>query len=294
MLGEIRGEVRFKEPLSFHTSLRIGGPADFFIVPQDVEDIRLALAFAEKEGLGTAVIGGGNNLLVRDRGIRGVVLKLEGCLGRAEFHGEEAVAGAGVSLSALIREAAALNLGGLEPLVGIPATIGGAVAMNAGTPDGWMSDVTSAVYYLHPDGTLGEFKPLSGALGGDRAFSSPPGAVLIGARLRFHRRPQADIQRDIRARLKQKKSTQPLALASAGGVWRNPPGVEVARLIERVGLRGKRLNGAEISAKHANFIVNRGGAAAADVLALMDLTRERVQGHFGVRLEPEIRVLGEG
>ena len=109
MLGEIRGEVRFKEPLSFHTSLRIGGPADIFIVPQDVEDIRLALGFAEREQLPVEIVGGGNNLLVRDRGIRGVVLKLEGCLGRADFNGEEAVAGAGVGLSALIREAAALD-----------------------------------------------------------------------------------------------------------------------------------------------------------------------------------------
>src|SRR4029453_4788489 len=120
MLGEIRGEVRFKEPLSFHTSLRIGGPADFFIVPQDVEDIRLALRFAEREALPVGGVGGGNNLVVRDRGIRGVVLRLEGCLGRADYHGEEAVAGAGVSLSALIREAAGLNPGGLEGLVGIP------------------------------------------------------------------------------------------------------------------------------------------------------------------------------
>jgi hypothetical protein len=108
MLGEIRGEVRFKEPLSFHTSLRIGGTADIFVVPQDVEDIRLALSFAEREQLPVSVLGGGNNLLASDRGFRGVVLKLEGCLGRADFHGEEAVAGAGVSLSGLIREAAAL------------------------------------------------------------------------------------------------------------------------------------------------------------------------------------------
>src|SRR3990172_5580981 len=108
MLGEIRGEVRFKEPLSFHTSLRIGGSADIFVVPQDVEDIRLALSFAEREQLPTEVSGGGNNLLAADRGFRGVVLKLEGCLGRADFHGEEAVAGAGVSLSAMIREAAIL------------------------------------------------------------------------------------------------------------------------------------------------------------------------------------------
>jgi len=292
MLGEIRGEVRFKEPLSFHTSLRIGGPADIFVVPQDVEDIRLALSFAEREQLPVEVIGGGNNLLVSDRGFRGVVLRLDGCLGRAEFHGEEAVAGAGVSLSALIREAAAVHLGGLECLVGIPATIGGAVAMNAGTPDGFIADFVSAVYFLHADGTMGEFKPGAGSFS-YRVFSPPPGAVLIGARLLLHRRPQADIQRDIKQRLKRKKATQPLALASAGCVWKNPAGDVAGRLVEKVGLKGKRLNGAEISSKHANFIVNRGGAKAADIKTLMDLTRERVRAQFGVTLEPEIRTLGE-
>ena len=292
MLGEIRGEVRFKEPLSFHTSLRIGGAADIFVVPQDVDDIRHALLFAHREQLPVAVIGGGNNLLVKDRGIRGVVLRLEGCLGRAEFHGEEAVAGAGVSLSSLIREAAALDLGGIECLVGIPATIGGALAMNAGTPDGCIGDFVSAVYYLHPDGTLGEFKPGAGAYTYG-AFHAPPGAVLVGCRLQLHRRPHADVQKEIRQRLKLKKSTQPLALASAGSVWKNPPGDTAARLIEKAGLRSKRVNGAEISAKHTNFIVNRGGASAADVLAIMELTQERVQAHAGVLLEPEIRIIGE-
>src|SRR5437667_195182 len=217
MLGEIRGEVRFKEPLSFHTSLRIGGPADIFVVPQDVEDVRLALGFAERDHLPVEIIGGGNNLLVRDRGIRGVVVKVEGCLGRAEFHGEEAVAGAGVGLSALIREAAALNLGGIECLVGIPATIGGAVAMNAGTADGWIGDFISAVYFLHPDGTLGEFKPGHGSFG-YRDFAAPAGAVVVGARLQLHRRPQAEIQKDIKQRLKVKKATQPPAAA-----WRTWP-----------------------------------------------------------------------
>jgi UDP-N-acetylmuramate dehydrogenase len=292
MLGEIRGEVRFKEPLSFHTSLRIGGSADIFVVPQDVDDIRHALMFAEREQLPVAVIGGGNNLIVKDRGIRGVVLKLEGCLGRADFRGEEAVAGAGVSLSSLIREAAALNLGGIECLVGIPATVGGALAMNAGTVDGSIGDFVSAIYYLHPDGTLGEFKPAGGAFT-YRAFHAPTGAVLIGARLQLHRRPQADIQKDIKQRLKVKKSTQPLALASAGFVWKNPGHELAARLIEKAGLKSKRINGAEISAKHANFIVNRGGAMATDVLALMEMTQERVHAHAGVVLEPEIRIIGE-
>jgi len=292
MLGEIRGEVRFKEPLSFHTSLRIGGSADIFVVPQDVDDIRHALLFADREQLPVAVVGGGNNLLVCDRGVRGVVLKLEGCLGRAEFHGEEVVAGAGVSLSALIREAAALNLGGIECLVGIPATVGGALAMNAGTPDGAIGDFASAVYFLHADGTLGEFKPGAGAFN-YREFEFPPGAVLVGCRLNLHRRHLAEIQKDIKQRLKVKKATQPLALASAGCVWKNPPSETAGRLIERAGLKGKRLNGAEVSSKHANFIVNRGGATAADVLALMELTRERIQTQFGISLEHEIRIIGE-
>jgi UDP-N-acetylmuramate dehydrogenase len=278
--------------MSFHTSLRIGGPADIFVVPQDTDDVRHALLFADREQLPVEVIGSGNSLLVRDRGIRGVVIKLAGCLARAEFHGEEALVGAGASLSALIREAAAMNLGGLECLVGIPASVGGAIAMNAGTPGGSMGDFVSAVYFLHPDGTLGEFKPGASAFL-YRQFQAPTGVTLIGCRLQLHRRPQAEIQKDIKQRLKQKKSTQPLALASAGCVWKNPPGDTSCRLIEKAGLRGKRVNGAEISSKHANFIVNRGGACGADVLALVEMTRERVHAQFGVTLETEIRILGE-
>ena len=292
MLGDIRGEVRFKEPLGFHTSLRIGGPADVFIVPQDVDDVRKAVAFAEKERLPVVILGGGNNLLVKDKGIRGVVIKLEGCLARMEFHGEEVTVGAGASLAHVIREAAALGLGGIEPLVGIPASIGGALAMNAGTPDGAIGDYVSAVYFLHPDGTIGDLKPLNGTFA-YRAFQYPPGAILLGARITLHRRPQKEILADIKARLKHKKSTQPLALASAGCVWKNPPADHAGRLVEKAGLKGKRIGAAEISAKHANFIVNRGGATAADILALMDLALERVQTRFGIKLEPEIRIVGD-
>jgi len=257
-----------------------------------VDDIRQALSYAEKERLPLEVIGGGNNLLVKDRGVRGVVVKLEGCLGRVEFRGEEAVAGAGASLSALIREGAARSLGGMECLVGIAATISDALAMNAGTQDGWIGDFVSAVYFLHPDSTLGEFKPGTGAFA-YRTFHCPLGAILIGARLGLHRRPQAEIQKDIKQRLKQKKATQPLALASAGCVWKNPQSDYAGRLIEKAGLKGKRLNGAEISSKHANFIVNRGGASAAHILSLMSLARERVAAQFGITLEREIRIIGE-
>jgi UDP-N-acetylmuramate dehydrogenase len=220
------------------------------------------------------------------------VLKLEGALGRAQFQGEEAVAGAGVSLSALIREAAALNLGGIECLVGIPATVGGALAMNARSTDGAIADFVSAAYFLHPDGTLGEFKPAHGVMT-PGPIHFPPGSVVVGCRLRFTRRPFAEIQRDIRQRLKSKKSTQPLALASAGAVWKDPPGDKAVRLLEKVGLRGKRVGSAEISTKQANFVVNRGGASATDVMALLELSRERVRAQFGITLEPEMRIIGE-
>ncbi|MGH7185626.1 MAG: FAD-binding protein, partial [Pseudomonadota bacterium] len=154
MLARIAGAVRFKEPLSFYTSLRIGGPAEFFIVPQDLDDVRYALAFADQEGLPLTVLGAGNNVLFSDQTIHGVVLKLGGILSRAEFQGEEVAVGAGMSLSGLIREAAARDMGGLECLAGIPASIGGALAKNAGTRDGSILDFCTAIYYVHRDGTF--------------------------------------------------------------------------------------------------------------------------------------------
>ena len=292
MLGEVRGTVRFKEPLSYYTSLRTGGPADVFVVPQDLDDVRHTLSFACRQQLPNVVLGGGNKVLVRDGGIRGVVMKLEGCLARADFHGEEAMVGAGMPLATLIRHAAAQELGGLEPLIGIPATVGGALATNAGTADGWIGDYLSAVYFLYPDGSFGEYKPAAIPMN-ERRLEIPPGVVVVGCRLRFHRRPSADTQREIKQRLKQKNVAQPMALASAGAVWQNPPGLDATRAIERSGLRGKRVGGAEISTKHPNYIINRGGATAAEILGLMEMTRERVRTHFHITLEEDIRILGE-
>jgi UDP-N-acetylmuramate dehydrogenase len=292
MLGEIRGEVRFKEPLSFHTSLRCGGPADIFVIPQDVDDVRKALMFADKEKLPVVTLGSGHNTLVRDRGFRGIVIKLEGCLARMEFHGEEVTIGCGASLSTMIREAAALGLGGIECLVGIPATLGGALAMNAGTRDGAIWDFVSAVYFLHLDGTIGELKPAPGAFT-FRTLAFPAGAILLGVRLQLHRKPQKEILAEIRARLKQKKATQPLALAAAGCFWKNPEFDQAARMFEKAGLKGKRVGAAEISAKHANFILNRGGATAKDILALLELALQRVHNQTGTRLVPELRIIGE-
>ena len=291
MLGRIAGAVRFKEPLSFHTSLRIGGPAEFFIAPQHVDDVRYALAFAEQEDLPIIVIGGGNNVLVSDRGLVAVVLKLQGIFSRAEFDGDEVIAGAGLMLSELIREAAARELGGLECLVGIPATVGGALVSGVGTRDGSIADLCSAVYYLHPDGTPGEFRVLDYAPS-SQTFDLPPGGIVVGCRLRLVRRTAEEIKRDIRLQLKARKTTQPFALASAGYIWKTPAAGPAEKLVAAVGLRGKRVSSAEISVKCGNLIVNRGGATPADVLALMDMTRERVAAKFGITLRREIKLLG--
>ena len=293
MLGRIAGTVRFTEPLSFYTSLRIGGPAEFFVMPQDINDVRYALAFAEQEDLPAIVIGGGNNMLISDSGLQAVVLKLEGILGRAEFKGDEVAVGGGMPLSALIREAAALGLGGLEHLAGIPATVGAALATNARALEGSLLDACTSITFLYPDGTVGEYRP-SGPSGSGRSFDLPAGSVVVACRLQLVRRPAQRIHENLRLRMKVWKDTQPFALASAGYIWKNPSGDRAARLIETVGLRGKRVHGAEISSKSGNLIINRGGATHADVLALMEMTRDRVESRLGITLQPEIKLLGMG
>ncbi len=291
MLGAIRGEVRFKEPLSYHSSLRIGGGADIFVLAHEPDDVRHALMFAEREQLPVTVIGGGNHLLVRDRGVRGVILKLDGPLQRVEFYGEEAVAGAAATISALIREAAAQDLGGLESFAGLPATVGGALTMSLRGEGRTLADVVSAVYFLRSDGTLHELKPRAG-FATACALVLPADAVVIGCRLRLQRRPRPEIQKDINRRLRFRRDTEPMALASAK-IWEDTASGRAAGFVEKVGLKSKRINGAEISAKNPNFIINRGGATAADVEALMDLTRERVHRQFGITLMEAVRIIGE-
>jgi UDP-N-acetylmuramate dehydrogenase len=290
MLGRIVGAVRFKEPLSFHTSMHIGGPAAFFIEPRDLDDLRYALAFAEQEGLPVTVIGGGTHMLVADHGFDGVVLKLQGAFARVEFQGTDALVGAGVSLSAFIREAACRGLGGLQSFAGIPGTVGGALATDVEGPEGPLIDRCARIDVLEPDGTLGEIRIAPGVA--NASGTLPRGSLILRCRIPLSRRAPVRIQHDIHQRVKLKKASEPLALASLGYVWRNPRGSETAaQLIARVGLRGKRVNTVEISMKCPNFIVNRGGATASDVLALMEMTHARVATQAGVALEAEIRTV---
>jgi len=290
MLGSISGDVRFKEPLSVHTSLRLGGPADIFIAPETVDDILHALSFAEREQMPVTVIGAGTHTLAAERGFRGVILRLEGALRRVEFHGEEAVAGAGADVFALVRAAAASSLGGLAHLVGTAGTVGGALVLHGWGPGQPLAPLVSAVYFIRPDGEIDELKPEVHGLG-DRAPEAP-GRVLIGCRLRLGRQPAAAINREIAHALRARPLLQTLTLPGAV-VWRDPPGHSAGALIAQAGLQGKRVNGVEVCAKHPGVIVNRGTATPVDVLSLMQLTRDRVLTRTGIRLEPSIRTLGE-
>jgi len=290
MLGAIAGDVRFKEPLSVHTALRLGGPADIFIAPQNVDDIRHALAFAGREQMPATVIGAGTHILATERGFRGVLMRLEGALRRVEFHGEEAVAGAGADVFALARAAAAVSLGGVAPLVGAAGTVGGALVLHGCGPGQPLASLVSAIYFVRPDGEIDEVKPGLHGLG-ERGVEAP-GRILIGCRLRLTRQAPASIIREIAQALRARPLLQTLSLPGAV-VWRDPPGQAAAVLIAQAGLQRKRVNGAEVCAKHPGVIVNRGTATAVDVLSLMQLTRERVFAHAGIRLEPKIRTLGE-
>jgi UDP-N-acetylmuramate dehydrogenase len=290
MLGHIRGEVRFRESLAYHTTLRCGGPADLLVVPQDVDDLRWALGYAHRERLPVAVLGGGNSLVAGEEGFRGIAIKLDGGFTRMEFHGDQVTAGAGVDIAGLVREATARGLGGLECVAGIPGTVGGALATSAGSPESTLADRVVGLYYLAPDGTLADFRASAGFA--YRGFQPPPGSVYLAARLALVRQPQSQVRERVREWVQRRKTSLPRALASAGFVWNDPAGHSADRLIRAAGMKGKRVGNAEVSAKHTNFIVSRGPLTAADVLGLMDLTSERVYRTAGVRLEPRIRILG--
>lgn len=288
----VKGDVRFDEPMSRHTSFRIGGPADVFILPKDLEDLIVILAFAQKQSIPIFVIGQGTNLLVRDKGIRGIVIKLAAYFGGAKTEGDVVCAGAGVRLGRLVKLAANKSLSGLEFVVGIPGTLGGAIMTNAGLESSCIGDIVRDVQVMLFDGTLETLD--SQDLGFDyRSSNLPKTMILLHARLKLHEGNPDEILETMKLFMAQRRSTQPLSLPNAGCVFKNPSGDSAGRLIEMCGLKGRRVGEAVISAKHANFVLNLGGARAADVIRLMDEVRNVVRTRIGVELEPEIEICGE-
>jgi UDP-N-acetylmuramate dehydrogenase len=271
--------------------VRVGGPADLLVRPAAPDDLAALLRAVRELDLPLLVLGGGANLLVADRGVRGVTVKLPAGFGEESSEGGRVVLSAGAPSSRLTGRAQKLGLVGCEFAAAIPGTLGGLVAMNAGTRQGEMKDVLTRVELATAEGA--GWLPAS-ALGlAYRTCRLPPGAVVT--RLEVELRP-GDVTASaaaMKADVDRRRATQPYDRPTFGSTFRNPPGDFAGRLIEAVGLKGHRLGNAQWSAVHANFVVNLGGAAARDVVALIRMARARVRDRFGVELEPEVRLVGD-
>jgi UDP-N-acetylmuramate dehydrogenase len=291
LAAAVRGECRRDEPLAPRTSIRVGGPADLLVRPADVADVVATLAAARRLGVPVTLLGGGANVLVADRGVRGVVLKLPPELSSEQVAGAELSLPAGAPIARLPARGHELGLVGAEFLAGIPGTLGGAAVMNAGTRAGELGDVLVRVELATADG-VGQLERTELGLGYRRS-ALPPGAVVT--RVTCALRPgdvaasRAVMDADVAAR----RRTQPLSQPSFGSTFWNPPGRYAGQLIEQVGLKGHRVGNAMWSDVHANFLVNLGGATAADVLALMRLARHLVKERAGIELHAEVKLLGE-
>ncbi len=294
---EQEGEVRFDEPMGRHTTLRIGGPADAWVAPSTIAAAARVRRLCTQQGLPCRALGAGSNLLVRDGGVRGVLLASER-LRRLEFappdkDGTTAVyVEAGVSTGKLLSQATRRGLGGVEFLGGVPGSIGGGLVMNAGTYLGEFKDVTVQVDSVDERGEL-QARPAAACSFVYRGSALPPAEFIVAGHLRLPPRPIAEIEQAVRALRDRRRQREPHGFPNAGSIFKNPPGDFAGRLIEACGLKGTRVGDAEVAAVHANWILNVDKARAQDVLALIALVRAAVATKFRVELELEVKVMGE-
>ncbi|MBH0200913.1 MAG: UDP-N-acetylmuramate dehydrogenase [Nitrospira sp.] len=289
-MAGVRGVVRFNASLKEYTSFHIGGPADVLVEPVDVEDVVQLTRQTHEQKLPIFVLGG-TNLLVRDKGIRGVVVSLGKLRAIKEEPGCVLYAEGGVGMPTLIGHAIRRSLAGLEWAAGIPGTVAGCVVMNAGTRLGEMKDSVKAVRIVSPKGVLMDCPAEAIEFGYRRAIL--PTGVVVGVWLQLKPGVRADIERVVKAYLHYRRDTQPLTLPSAGCVFKNPLNDSAGRVVEAAGLKGTAVGDAQISTTHANFIVNHGHASAADVLSLIKKVRTRIARKTGIKLELELKVVGE-
>ena len=279
-------------PMSRYTTFRVGGPADVLFLPASVEELRTALAAAKAEGVPVCLIGNGSNLIVRDGGIRGLVIALGEPFSEVRVEGAQVWAQAGARLSAVAAAAQRAGLAGLEFASGIPGTLGGGCAMNAGAYGGELKDVLVWADVLL-DGELRRLSRDEMEMGYRSTMTLRRGATVLSACFELRQDDPEAIQERMRDLANRRREKQPLNLPSAGSTFKRPEGHFAGALIEQCGLKGCRIGGAQVSEKHAGFIVNVGDATAADILQLIAHVQAVVQAQTGVLLETEVRVLGE-
>ena len=289
----LRGEVRLNEPMSRHTTFRIGGCADIFIQPKDEEDLHAAVSRLRRAGIPFRIIGNGSNLLVADAGIRAAVIRLAPALRDINFNGQGVVAGAGATLAAVVNRCAQAGWSGLESTVGIPGTIGGAIVTNAGTDTGSIGDLVQDAVVMDQGGDTFNIRCTELNYGYRCSSLTLSRHIVLRARLRLTRADPVEVRSKMQRLHLKRSSRQPLRCRSAGSVFKNPPEIAAGKLVDRAGCKGLRVGDAEVSATHANFIINRGRATAADVRGLMSEVQERVLRAHGVWLEPEIELIGQ-
>ena len=287
-LQAITSKVKYNEPLSKHTSFLIGGPALALVEINSVDELKSLLSFRERFNLPVMVIGHGTNILIGDAGYNGITVVLSKNLSQIHFNGTQIIAGAGITLTRLAKQLAQNSLSGLEFAYGIPGTLGGALIMNAGAHGHSMSEIVTEIQVMTHKG---EILTISNEQAGFDYRHSNLGQYfcILEATLQFKRKSREKIEAEMRKLYDERKSKQPLSFPSAGCIFKNPPGTSAGKLIDECGLKGTKIGGAEVSQKHANFIVNISEATAADVLALIDLVRKQVKSKTGIELELEIQ-----
>ena len=291
VLGEAK--VLVNEPMASHTTFRIGGPADYFVMPETVEEVAAVLKLCKEEEMPYFILGNGSNLLVGDKGFRGVVIQLYKNFDELQIEGTTVTAKSGAMLIRVAKESGKAGLTGLEFASGIPGTIGGAMVMNAGAYGGEMKDVVSAVAVHTKDG---EIKTLTGEEMNFRYRGSvveDEGYIVLEAVMELKKGNLEEIQARIEELSIQRKTKQPIEYPSAGSTFKRPEGYFAGKLIQDSGLRGYKVGGAQVSEKHCGFVINAGGATAADVMQLMQDVSDKVNAQFGVTLEPEVKRIGE-
>lgn len=288
-----REAVLVDEPMKHHTSFKVGGPADILLMPKEITQIQKIIQICKEQGAPFFVMGNGSNLLVRDKGLRNVVIKIAENYNDVKIEGTKVVAQSGVLLSTLAKKVLKESLGGFEFASGIPGTLGGAVTMNAGAYDGEMKDVVKECLAMDQEGNLVELSIEELEMGYRTSIIQRKQYIVLEVKLELFKDNYEEIKSRIDELTIQRTTKQPLHLPSAGSVFKRPPGYFAGKLIQDCNLKGAKVGGAQVSELHSGFIVNVGGATAKDVLDLIHLVQERVKAQFDVELQTEIRIIGE-
>ena len=286
-------QVLFEEPMKSHTTFRIGGPAEVFIMPKSVEQVQMAVKICQEEQIPYFILGNGSNLLVSDRGYRGVIIQMDRNMGEIQVEGTEIQAAAGALLSSIAVAARRESLTGFEFAGGIPGTLGGAVVMNAGAYGGEIKDVLKEVTVMDGDGKIFTLPASELEMGYRTSIIKTAGYLVLSARIALSEGKEEDIKARTRELSEMRTQKQPLDYPSAGSTFKRPEGYFAGKLIMDSGLRGYSVGGAMVSEKHCGFVINKGNATADDVVSLMKHVTEVVQEKYGVTLEPEVKFLGE-